>query len=605
MNRYYTWLGTLIPVFKPVKPLPANATLLTFAWHYVREAKGVFLFVLINSVFLALFESYIVIMIGQFIDMLTTTTPQTLLQNHSGLLLFMLFFILILRPLVVFLDESVINQTINPAFTNLVRRQCYLMVASQSMSFFNNDFAGRLANHAVQAGNALRSCMNKLTNDLWFVVIYAASVLAVFMAHSLWLAMPVLLWIAGYALLLKWFIPRADATQEVASKLKSATMGRVVDSFSNITAVKLFANEAHEHKAVDDIIAKQTEAVALGNAVNTTMAILLQFLNAGFLSLTGVLCLYLWQNGEATSGAIAAMLTFATRLAHISGWVMHTIRDLFENIGALKDSLSTLSAENTLKDAENAKVLQVHQGEISFQDVTFHYGKGEGVFEKLSFMLSPRERVGIVGASGAGKTTLINLLLRLHDVENGAIVIDGQNIADVTQVSLRQNIGTVTQEPSLFHRSIFDNIAYGKPSATVEEVEAAAKQAEAHEFIMALPKGYQSEIGERGVKLSGGQRQRIAIARVLLKNAPILILDEATSALDSETEADIQTQLTLLASDKTVIAIAHRLSTIAMMDRLIVLDAGKIVETGSHSELLFRNGVYAKLWARQSGGFLA
>ncbi|MBV9066785.1 MAG: ABC transporter ATP-binding protein, partial [Methylobacteriaceae bacterium] len=478
-----------------------------------------------------------------------------------------------------------------------------------SLGYFQRDFAGRLANRITQVGQAIRELAVTLIETLLYVAIFAVTALGLFSRISLWLALPMAIWIAAYIALLRYFVPRAQQRSLANAEARSVTVGRIVDSYSNIISVKLFARAEEERSAVQSALADWMRAFLNSFRLVTAVTGVLSAMNSMLLVATGTLSVLLWSRGIMTSGEAAAGLALVMRVMAMSGWVMQTVRGVFENIGVVQESMETIARPHAIVDAPDAKPLRVVRGEIRFEHVTFHYGREDGIIEDLTFTIAAGEKVGIVGASGAGKSTLASLLLRLHDLESGRILIDGQDIAQVTQDSLRRQIAMVTQDTSLLHRSIRDNIAYGRPDASAAEIEHAARLAHTHEFILAQEDhkgrhGYDAHVGERGVKLSGGQRQRIAIARVILKDAPILVLDEATSALDSEIEAIIQDALSTLIEGKTVIAIAHRLSTIAALDRLIVLDQGRIVEEGTHSDLLRRNGVYARMWRRQSGGFL-
>ena len=474
-----------------------------------------------------------------------------------------------------------------------------------------NDFAGRIANRVMQTSNSVRESVVSSIRALWYIAIYGVSSLLL-MASADWrLALPTVFWFAGYAFFLRYFVPRMRDRAKTSSELRSMVMGRVVDSYTNILTVKLFARVRDEDQYVREVIDEHSGAIAQHMRVTTRFMGTLAIMNAMLLVSTTTIGVLLWANGQVSAGIVATALPLAWQIANVAGWVSWEVTGIFENVGVVQEGMETIAVPHSLTDKPGARELDCPRGEIRIEQLTFTYGRRDGkrVLDELNLTIRPGERVGLVGRSGAGKSTLVNLLLRFHEVETGSIRIDGQDIGHVTQESLRAAIGMVTQDTSLLHRSIAANIGFGRPGATHDEIVAAARKAHAHDFIVELEDwkgrtGYEAHVGERGVKLSGGQRQRIAIARVVLKDAPILVLDEATSALDSEVELAIQEQLLGLMEGKTVIAIAHRLSTIARMDRLIVLDQGRIVEQGTHDELLARGGHYAILWRHQSGGFL-
>jgi ATP-binding cassette subfamily B multidrug efflux pump len=605
----FEWLERRIDPFRPFDERTPPHAVWRFAWHYLAPVKWWLVLIFVSNLIIAGLESALFLLIGWFVDLLNQSTPERIWAEHGALLIAVAVLVGIVRPLLHFVHEAVFNQAMTAQTANMIRWRTHVHTLGHALSYFQSDFAGRLANRIVQAGPAIRDIAFDVIDRLWYVAIYAFTALGVFGTTSFWLALPTMLWIAGYVALTAYFVPRAQERSRKNADARSAMVGRIVDSYTNIMTVKLFARGEEERSGVRDTVAMQTRAFLDSLRLITGVNAILQTMNSVYLVATAAIAGWLWAQGAMTPGTVAAGLALALRLSTMSGWVMQTVRGVFENIGVVQESMETIARPHAIVDVPDATPLRVTRGAIRFEGVTFHYGREEGVIDDLDLTIAPGEKVGIVGASGAGKTTIASLLLRLHDVEGGRILIDGQDIARVTQDSLRRQIGVVTQDTSLLHRSICDNIAYGRLGASYAEIERAARLAHAHDFIMALEdhkgrRGYDARVGERGVKLSGGQRQRIAIARVILKDAPILVLDEATSALDSEVEAAIQDALATLMARKTVIAIAHRLSTIAALDRLVVLDEGRIVEDGSHPELLRRGGLYARLWQRQSGGFL-
>jgi ATP-binding cassette subfamily B multidrug efflux pump len=606
----FEWLEKRIDPFAPfdeTRTPPQSVS--GFAWYYLRPVRSWLVLLLCVSLAVGVLESSLYVLIGWIVDLLSGAAPDRLFAEHGTQLLVVAGLVLFLRPLLHFGHEIITNQILVPQTTNMIRWRTHLYTLGHALSYFQADFAGRLANRITQAGPAIREIAVTLLDTLLYVAIFAFTALGVFSRISPWLALPMALWILAYGALLRYFVPRAQARSRAVADTRSALVGRIVDSYTNILTVKLFARSAEERSAVHDALAAQTRAFLDSFRLITGVGVVLTVMNSSLLVATGGLSVLLWRQGLMTSGEAATGLALVMRILAMSGWVMQTVRGMFENIGVVQESMDTIARPHGIIDAPSARPLSVTKGEVRFQDVSFHYGREDGVIEDLDFVIRPGEKVGLVGTSGAGKTTIVSLLLRLHDLEKGRILIDGQDIAAVSQDSLRRAVAVVTQDTSLLHRSIRDNIAYGRPEAGDAEIEKAARLAHAHEFILELEdhrgrRGYDAHVGERGVKLSGGQRQRIAIARVILKDAPILVLDEATSALDSEVEAAIQEALSTLMEGKTVIAIAHRLSTIAALDRLVVIDRGRIIEEGTHAQLLRREGLYARLWQRQSGGFL-
>ena len=562
----------------------------------------------------ALLDTVIPLFIGKLVGLMTAPEPRAAVMAQAPLLLIMAALVLIARPLAILADSMVRNNAVIPGVTTLIRWQSHWHVIRQSWNFFQNDFAGRIANRVMNTSNSLRESVVSSIRAVWYIVVYGITALLLVSTADWRLAAPIVLWIVTFMFFLRYFVPRMRDLSRVSSEARSQVMGRVVDSYTNFPTVKLFARTADEDSYVREAMVEHRERIAAHMRMTTRFMGTLTCMNSALVVGTAGLGILLWLAGEVSAAAVATALPLAWQIANMAGWVSWEVSGIFENVGVVQEGMETIAVPHALTDRADARELVVGGGTIRFEHVRFSYGAltrgGRAVLDDLSLEIAAGERVGVVGRSGAGKSTLVSLLLRFQDVEGGHITIDGQDVRDVTQESLRAAIGVVTQDTSMLHRSIAANIRYGRPHATDAEVEAAARQAHAHEFIVGLHdwkdrSGYAAHAGERGVKLSGGQRQRVALARVILKNAPILVLDEATSALDSEIEAAIQEQLETLMLGKTVIAIAHRLSTIARMDRLVVMDAGRIVEQGTHEELLRAGGHYALLWKRQSGGFLA
>ncbi|MGB8040462.1 MAG: ABC transporter ATP-binding protein [Pseudolabrys sp.] len=585
------------------------AGLVAFYWHFARQAKPLFIGLFAVGFAVALIEVMIPVFIGKVVTLVTASKPEELLATAWPWLLGMAGVLLVLRPLASTSQHLLMNQAIAANVSNRIRWQNHWHVSRQSWAFFQNDFAGRIATRVMQTGPAIRESLVSLLTAVWFILIYGTSSLILLASADRWLALPVLLWFAGYMIMLRIFVPRMRDKSKVMSETRSMLTGRIVDTYTNIVTVKLFARAKDEDGYVREAIDQHTGRFHESLRLNTLFALTLTLLNSMLVTSTGAFAIMLWRYGYVGVGAVAMALPMTMQIISASGWVAWQITDIFENIGVVQEGMLTIARPHTLVDRPDARALTVARGEIRFENIRFGYGRESGLIDGLTLDVRPGEKIGLVGRSGAGKSTLVNLLLRFFDLEGGRILIDGQDISNVSQESLRAHISMVTQDTSLLHRSIRDNIRYGYPDASEAAIVAAAEMAHAHEFIVELEdwkgrRGYDAHVGERGVKLSGGQRQRVAIARVILKNAPILVLDEATSALDSEVEAAIQSSLSTLMRGRTVIAIAHRLSTIAQMDRLIVLDRGRIVEQGSHDELLRHNGHYASLWRRQSGGFI-
>jgi ATP-binding cassette subfamily B multidrug efflux pump len=588
--------------------------LVPFYLHFVRQSPGLYAAMFVFGATVALLDTVIPLFIGRLVGLMTTPDPRAAVLAQAPLLLAMAALVLIARPLAILADSMVRNNAVIPAVTTLIRWQSHWHVIRQSWNFFQNDFAGRIANRVMNTSNSLRESVVSSIRAVWYIVVYGITALLLVSSADWRLATPIVLWIVAFVFFLRYFVPRMRDLSRLSSEARSLVMGRVVDSYTNFPTVKLFARAADEDSYVREAMVDHRERIAAHMRMTTRFMATLTCMNAALVVGTAALGVWLWLAGHATAVAVATALPLAWQIANMAGWVSWEVSGIFENIGVVQEGMETIAVPHSLTDRPGASELEVSGGTIRFDHVDFSYGAlargGRAVISDLALEIAAGERVGIVGRSGAGKSTLVSLLLRFHDVEGGRITIDDQDVRDVTQESLRAAIGVVTQDTSMLHRSIAANIRYGRPQATDAEVEAAARQAHAHEFIVGLRDwkdraGYEAHAGERGVKLSGGQRQRVALARVILKNAPILVLDEATSALDSEIEAAIQEQLETLMQGKTVIAIAHRLSTIARMDRLVVMDAGRLVEQGTHDELLRAGGHYALLWKRQSGGFLA
>ncbi len=580
-----------------------------FMREYARPFKKIFILTGLMSLVVAAIEIWLIFYMGRVVDILSTHTPDEVRGNYGLEFVAVVVFILLLRPLLQFIDVALLNNAILPNFGTMIRWRAHRHVLRQSVGWFENDFAGRIANRIMQTPPAAGDAVFQVFDAMTFSVAYFIGAGILLADSDPRLAIPLLLWLLLYAVLIRWTIKNVGPASKASSDARSEVTGRVVDSYSNIHSVKLFAHHDTEIEYAKEAIENTRKTFAREMRIFTKMDLGLVILNG--LLIVGVVgwAVLLWMNGNATVGAVAAATALTLRLNAMTGWIMWALSTFFRSMGVVSEGMETIAQPVSLVDAPDAKELNLTAGEIAFHHLSHHYGKSTGGLSDVHLTLKPGEKIGLVGRSGAGKSTLVKLLLRFYDTESGDILIDGQSISKVTQDSLRAAIGMVQQDSALLHRSVRDNILYGRPDATEAEMISAAKRAAAEEFIHDLQDpqgrtGYDAHVGERGVKLSGGQRQRITLARVILKDAPILVLDEATSALDSEVEASIQETLYGMMEGKTVIAIAHRLSTIAHMDRIIVLDGGRIAEEGSHADLLARGGLYAAFWNRQSGGFL-
>ncbi|OCP37525.1 ABC transporter ATP-binding protein [Ensifer sp. LC163] len=606
----FGWFESRLNPYPTEEPVLPPKSLFGFCWHYSKPAVPWLLIMSVCTMLIAIGEVALFQFLGNMVDWLSNANRETFLEAEGHRLIWMGGLVLIGLPALVAIDSLVMHQVLLGNYPMIARWQMHRYLLRQSMTFFANEFAGRVATKVMQTSLAVRETVMKILDVFVYVVSYFITMLIVVAAADWRLVAPLAVWLVIYICIVSYFVPRLQKISKEQADARSMMTGRIVDSYTNIGTVKLFSHagreETYARAGMDgflDTVHRQMRKVTLFH-------VLVYANNSIALFAISALGIHLWLTSAISVGAIAIAVGLAMRINGMSQWIMWEVSALFENIGTVYDGIGMMTKAHDIVDEPNAKPLQAEKGAITYDNVRFHYGKAKGVIDHLSLDIKPGEKIGLVGRSGAGKTTLMNLLLRFYDVESGAIRIDGKDISTVTQDSLRAQIGVVTQDTSLLHRSIRDNIAYGHPEADDEAIIAAAKRANAWEFILGLEdnqgrKGLDAQVGERGVKLSGGQRQRIAIARVFLKDAPILVLDEATSALDSEVEQAIQENLFALMAGKTVIAIAHRLSTLTEMDRLVILEAGRIVETGSHAELVAKGGLYADLWSRQSGGFIA
>ncbi|MCB4456923.1 ABC transporter ATP-binding protein [Leisingera sp. McT4-56] len=596
----------------PYCAYPETNTPPTRLWPFLRDYskpfKKIFVLTALMSVIVAAIEVGLIYYMGRVVDLMAGT-PAQVWENHGTELILVALFILLLRPLIQFLDVVLLNNAILPNYGTLIRWRAHKHVLRQSVGWFENDFAGRIANRIMQTPPAAGEVIFQVFDAITFSLAYLAGAAVLLWVADVRLMLPLAVWFALYTMLVMWTVKRVGPASQASSDARSTVTGRVVDSYSNIHSVKMFAHHDWELTYARDAIENTRKTFQTEMRIFTIMDATLVTLNG--LLIVGVVgwAVMLWMQGSASVGLVAAATALTLRLNAMTGWIMWALTSFFRQLGVVAEGMETIAQPIDLVDAANAEPLQLKKGEIELLNLSHHYGREAGGLDKISLTIQPGEKIGLIGRSGAGKSTLVKLLLRFYDAERGQILIDGQDIRCVTQDSLRSRIGMVQQDSALMHRSVRDNLLYGRPDATEEQMIAAAKQAQAHEFILDLEDpqgraGYDAHVGERGVKLSGGQRQRVTLARVILKDAPILVLDEATSALDSEVEAAIQETLYGMMQGKTVIAIAHRLSTIAQMDRILVMDQGRIVEEGSHEALLQAQGLYAQLWARQSGGFL-
>ena len=607
-NRLFYWFENRVDPYPSSEPKTPRNGLFGFIWSNLEGVRGWLVLLALLSGGIGIGEALLFQFIGKIVDWLGRYTPETLFAE-KGLALVGMGVLMVVLVIWTFFTSAIRLQVLQGVFPMRLRWNFHRLMLGQSLSFYQDEFAGRVSAKVMQTALAVRDTVMTIADMVMYVLVYFITSGVILVALDSWLLLPFAGWLICFSLVMRFLIPRLGQTAARQADARSLMTGRVTDAYANIATVKLFSHGAREadyaRRSMEEFMVTVHAQMRLATLLYSASAAV----NTALTLSTAVLGIWLWHNGQVGVGAVATATAMALRVNGLSQYIMWESARLFENIGTVADGMGTLSKPQTILDKPDAKPLLVNKGEICFQHIDFSYEPGKPLLNGFSLHIKPGEKVGLIGRSGAGKSTIVNLLLRFYEPQSGQICIDGQNIENVTQESLRAQIGLVTQDTSLLHRSVRDNIVYGRPDATEEDMLQAARRAEAAEFIPQLSdakgrKGYDAHVGERGVKLSGGQRQRIAIARVMLKDAPILLLDEATSALDSEVEAAIQESLDTMMEGKTVIAIAHRLSTIAAMDRLIVLDKGRIVEEGNHAELLAKGGLYASLWAHQSGGFL-
>lgn len=608
LNKLFSWFESRIDPYPDEMPSTPKSGVVPFIWEATKGMRLYLALVVVLVALIGIIEGVLFQYMGTLVDWVSKYSP-TELWDTKGWSIIWMGIVALLSVVFVFLGSSFRFQTLQGVFPMRLRWNFHRLMLGQSMGFYQDEFAGRVSAKVMQTALAVRDVIMTCADMLVYTVVYLTTTSVILIQLDSWLFLPFIIWIVVLATVIRIYVPKLATAAQEQSDARSLMTGRITDAYSNIATVKLFSHGNRESRYAKESMEEFMVTVHKQMRLVTTIETLTYFNSIFLIVSTAAIGLWLWGASIVTAGAIATSTALALRIKGLSQWIMWEFARLFENLGTVQDGMITLSKPHTVVDKADATPLSVEKGEIKFEHVNFAYDPKKPLLKDFNLTIKAGEKVGLVGRSGAGKSTLTNLLLRFYDVQNGQISIDGQNVADITQESLRSQIGLVTQDTSLLHRSVRENLMYGRPNATEEEMLKAVERAAAAEFIPNLQDakgrtGFDAHVGERGVKLSGGQRQRIAIARVMLKDAPILLLDEATSALDSEVEVAIQENLTELMEGKTVVAIAHRLSTIMAMDRLIVLDKGEIVEQGSHDELLALGGVYAKLWAHQSGGFL-